>query len=54
MRGFNLNVAGFAIVGLFVLTWAAAVLIWRYGHIEERWSARLHRGNAAEQASELS
>jgi nickel/cobalt transporter (NiCoT) family protein len=53
MRDFNLNAAGFAIVALFVLTWAAAVLIWRYGHIEERWSARLHRGPAPEQAGEL-
>jgi nickel/cobalt transporter (NiCoT) family protein len=55
MRHFNINVAGFVIVGLFLLTWAAAVAIWRYGHIEERWSARLHRANgrAPEQASEL-
>src|SRR5215475_3151109 len=54
MRDFNINVAGFVIVGLFVLTWAAAVAIWRYGQIEERWSARLHRGHAPEQAGELS
>jgi high-affinity nickel-transport protein len=45
MRDFNLNVAGFAIVGLFVLTWVGAVLIWRYGHIEEKWSAKLHAAN---------
>ena len=54
VRHFNINVAGFVIVGLLVLTWAAAVAIWRYGHIEERWSARLHRAQAPEQASELS
>ncbi|HEY7323901.1 MAG TPA: HoxN/HupN/NixA family nickel/cobalt transporter [Streptosporangiaceae bacterium] len=53
MRDFNLNAAGFAIVALFALTWAAAVLVWRYGHIEERWSARLHRGHTPEQAGEL-
>nr|MDA8333037.1 HoxN/HupN/NixA family nickel/cobalt transporter [Candidatus Dormibacteraeota bacterium] len=29
--------AGFVIVGLFILTWAAALLIWRYGNVEERW-----------------
>jgi high-affinity nickel-transport protein len=40
---FNLNTAGFVIVGLFILTWAAALLIWRFGHIEEKWSARLHQ-----------
>jgi nickel/cobalt transporter (NiCoT) family protein len=44
MRGFNINVAGFAIVGLFVLTWVAAMLIWRFGRIEEKWSAKLHAG----------
>jgi nickel/cobalt transporter (NiCoT) family protein len=41
MFNFNINAAGFAIVGLFILTWAAAMLIWRYGRIEEKWSARL-------------
>jgi high-affinity nickel-transport protein len=40
----NLNTAGFVIVAMFVLTWLAALLIWRYGHIEERWSARLQPG----------
>ena len=33
----NLNVLGFIIAGLFVLTWAVAVSIWRLGRIEERW-----------------
>jgi nickel/cobalt transporter (NiCoT) family protein len=41
MYNFNINTAGFIIVGMFILTWAAAILIWRYAHIEERWSARL-------------
>jgi high-affinity nickel-transport protein len=41
MYNFNINTAGFAIVGMFVLTWVGALLIWRYGHIEERWGARL-------------
>ncbi len=41
MRGFNLNVAGYAIVGLFLATWAAALLIWRYGRIEEKWTRKL-------------
>ncbi len=26
---------------LFVATWAGALAIWRFGHIEERWSAGL-------------
>jgi high-affinity nickel-transport protein len=41
MYNFNINTAGFVIVGMFVITWAVAMLIWRYGHIEEKWSARL-------------
>ena len=41
MYNFNINTAGFVIVGMFVVTWAAAMLIWRYGHIEEKWGARL-------------
>ncbi|MGH2849075.1 MAG: HoxN/HupN/NixA family nickel/cobalt transporter, partial [Solirubrobacteraceae bacterium] len=37
----NLNLLGFVIVGVFVATWAIALSIWRFGHIEERWSAHL-------------
>jgi nickel/cobalt transporter (NiCoT) family protein len=40
-RGFNLNAAGFVIVGMFVITWVAAMAIWRFGHVEEKWGARL-------------
>jgi nickel/cobalt transporter (NiCoT) family protein len=54
MRDFNINVAGFVIVGLFLLTWAGAVLIWRYGHIEEKWGARLQPGPAQQPGRELS
>ncbi|ORB14160.1 Nickel transporter NicT [Mycobacterium noviomagense] len=36
--GIDLNVIGFVIVALFVLTWAVALLVWRYGRIEEKWS----------------
>jgi high-affinity nickel-transport protein len=39
--GIDLNIIGFLIVGLFVLTWAAALLVWRYGRIEDKWNARL-------------
>jgi nickel/cobalt transporter (NiCoT) family protein len=39
--GFNINTAGFVIVGMFIATWVAAMLIWRYGRIEEKWSQRL-------------
>jgi high-affinity nickel-transport protein len=30
---------GYAMVGLFVLTWAGAVLIWRTRNIEQRWGS---------------
>jgi hypothetical protein len=38
---FNINSAGFVIAGMFVATWLAAVLIWRFGRIEEKWAVRL-------------
>ena len=41
MRGFNLNAAGFVIVGLFVATWAVALLYWRLARVEEKWSSAL-------------
>jgi high-affinity nickel-transport protein len=37
----NLDYVGFGIVGLFVLTWAVALAVWRFGRIEEKWSAKL-------------
>ena len=40
----NINFLGFVIVGMFVATWAIAVSVWHYGHIEERWSAHLEEG----------
>ena len=36
-EGIDLNTLGFVIVGLFVATWALALMVWRYGRIEERW-----------------
>jgi nickel/cobalt transporter (NiCoT) family protein len=42
MYNFDINKAGFVIVGLFIFTWAVSIAIWRWGHIEERWTARLH------------
>jgi high-affinity nickel-transport protein len=38
VTGIDLNTIGYAVVALFVLTWALALGIWRYGRIEERWS----------------
>jgi len=40
MANFDLNKAGFVIVGIFVLTWAVALAVWHFGHIEQKWEAR--------------
>ena len=37
----NLDYAGYGIVALFVLAWAVALGVWKYGRIEERWSTDL-------------
>jgi nickel/cobalt transporter (NiCoT) family protein len=36
----DLNTSGYAVVGLFVLTWAASAVIWKTRRIEERWLVR--------------
>jgi nickel/cobalt transporter (NiCoT) family protein len=35
----NISLLGFIIVGMFVATWVIAIAVWRFGRIEERWSA---------------
>ena len=37
MSHFNINVAGFIIVGMFAVTWLVALSIWRFGRVEQRW-----------------
>jgi high-affinity nickel-transport protein len=39
--GLDLNTIGFGIVGVFVLVWAVALAVWKFGRIEQRWSADL-------------
>ena len=46
MANFNINKAGFVIVGIFVLTWAVALSVWRFGHIEQRWDLAAAKANA--------
>jgi nickel/cobalt transporter (NiCoT) family protein len=41
MAGFDINKAGFVIVGMFVVTWAVALAFWKFRRVEERWSARV-------------
>ena len=40
-QNFNINTAGFVIVGAFVLTWVVALLYWHYGRVEEKWDATM-------------
>jgi nickel/cobalt transporter (NiCoT) family protein len=37
----SLDFVGYAIVALFVLAWVIALMVWKYGRIEEKWSAGL-------------
>lgn len=36
--GADLGSVGYVVVGLFVVTWLTAALVWRLGRIEERWT----------------
>ncbi len=50
---FDINQAGFVIVGVFVVVWAIALAVWRFGRVEGRWEAaaeRSRRRDALEQA----
>jgi nickel/cobalt transporter (NiCoT) family protein len=51
MQAFNINTAGFVIVGLFALTWIVALVVWRVGNVEEKWDleAAQARGRAEAQ-----
>jgi high-affinity nickel-transport protein len=40
---FNINTAGFFIVGVFVVTWAVALAIWHFGRIEQKWDLSADR-----------
>jgi high-affinity nickel-transport protein len=51
MAGFDINKAGFVIVGMFVVCWAGALAFWRFARVEEKWTARLRQGDVAADAS---
>jgi high-affinity nickel-transport protein len=44
---FNINHAGFFIVGVFVATWLVALAVWRFGRIESRWEQRAEEARTA-------
>ncbi|HEY3873827.1 MAG TPA: HoxN/HupN/NixA family nickel/cobalt transporter [Actinocrinis sp.] len=47
---FDINRAGFAIAGLFVITWIVAVAFWRLGRVEARWQQGLDTAGDAPDA----
>src|ERR1700685_4067620 len=51
MAEFDINKAGFVIVGMFVVCWAGAMAFWRFGRVEEKWTARLRHEDVAADAS---
>ncbi len=51
MAAFDINKAGFVIAGVFVLTWAVALAIWRFGQIEEKWDAAMIENTVAASSS---
>jgi high-affinity nickel-transport protein len=51
MATFDINTAGYIIVGLFVVTWAVALAVWRFGRIETRWEASAARARPPALAS---
>jgi len=48
LANFNINTAGFVIVGVFVVTWAVALSIWRFGKIEQKWDLAAAKASAVE------
>ena len=48
---FNINAAGFVIVGLFVATWVVALVYWRLARVEEKWSDALAQDSVDEVVS---
>ena len=40
MAKFNINRAGFIIVGVFVATWVVALAVWHFGDIERKWETQ--------------
>jgi len=52
MAAFDINKAGFVIVGVFVITWVAALAIWRFGQIEAKWDAGMANGGVSAAAGD--
>jgi high-affinity nickel-transport protein len=47
VSSFDINRAGFVIVGLFAVTWLLSLAVWRFGNVEARWEDAAARSRAA-------
>jgi high-affinity nickel-transport protein len=47
MENFNINRAGFIIVGVFVVTWIVALAVWHFGEIESKWETQMAEAQSA-------
>jgi len=52
MANFDINKAGFVIVGMFVVCWVGALAFWKFGRVEERWTARLRQGSVVTEGAD--
>jgi nickel/cobalt transporter (NiCoT) family protein len=43
MASFDINTAGFVIVGMFVVCWTGAMAYWKLANVEEKWNTQLQR-----------
>jgi high-affinity nickel-transport protein len=50
LQNFNINTAGFIIVGMFVGTWALALVVYRLARIEEKWSVGMELASRRDEA----
>ncbi|WP_446042078.1 HoxN/HupN/NixA family nickel/cobalt transporter [Streptomyces sp. SID1121] len=48
VSGLDLNIVGLVIVGLFFATWLLAMAVWKFGRIEEKWTAGPHDDGGGE------
>jgi high-affinity nickel-transport protein len=46
MANFDINKAGFIMVGLFVVVWVMALVVWKYGQVEQRWEVTAQPASA--------
>ena len=50
-QNFNINTAGFIIVGMFIATWVISLAVWRLARIEEKWTAGMQQAEARSAAN---